>query len=124
MTDSISQLTEIIRTFCEERDWDQYHTPKDLAIGTITEAAELLEHFRFQSREQAMALLADPTSKTEIEEELADVFFFLLRFCQRFDIDLGAALVRKMAISAKKYPVELIKGKNLKYTQLATGERK
>lgn len=123
MNDSLAQLTTMIRAFCEERDWDQFHTPKDLAIGAITEAAELLEHFRFQTEEQAMALLADPVTKTAIEEELADVFFFLLRFSQRFDIDLGAALTRKMAISAQKYPVGLSKGNNLKYTQLsASGE--
>lgn len=123
MSDSLYQLTTMIRAFCEERDWDQFHTPKDLAIGAITEAAELLEHFRFQSEEQAMALLTEPTTKKAIEEELADIFFFLLRFSQRFDIDLGAALTRKMAISAEKYPVELSKGINLKYTQLPTSSK-
>jgi NTP pyrophosphatase (non-canonical NTP hydrolase) len=118
MTDSIAQLTHMIREFCEERDWDQFHTPKDLAIGAITEAAELLEHFRFQSDEQSIMLFADPSSKAAIEEEVADIFFFLLRFSQRFDIDPGAALIRKMAISARKYPVNLSKGRNLKYTDL------
>ncbi len=115
---SLQDLSDIVQTFCEARDWDQFHGPKDLAIGVITEASELLEHFRFQSDEQALALLNDPKSREEIEEELADVFFFLLRFSQRFDIDLNSALKRKVEKSARKYPVEKAKGKNAKYTKL------
>ena len=115
---SLQDLTDIVRNFCEARDWDQFHGPKDLAIGVITEAAELLEHFRFQSDTQALELLQDKKSRNEIEEELADVLFFLLRFSQRFDIDLTAALLRKMEKSEQKYPVEKAKGKNTKYTKL------
>ena len=115
---NIEQLTQRVRTFCEERDWDQYHGPKDLAIGVITEASELLEHFRFQSEEQALALLQDPKQREDIEDELADVLFFVLRFAQRFDVDLEKALVRKIAKSERKYPVEKAKGSNRKYTKL------
>lgn len=115
---TIDKLKSIVQTFCEVRDWDQYHGPKDLAIGVSTEAAELLEHFRFQSDEQALALLNDPHVKEEIEDELADVLFFLLRFSQRFDIDLTKALLRKIEKSERKYPVEKAKGKNTKYTKL------
>ncbi len=115
---SLQELSDIVRQFCEARDWDQFHTPKDLAIGVITEAAELLEHFRFQSHEQALALLSDPQKKEEIEDEIADVLFFLLRFSQRFDIELDRALQRKIEKSERKYPVEKAKGKNTKYTNL------
>jgi len=115
---SLQSLSDIVQAFCEARDWDQFHGPKDLAIGVITEASELLEHFRFQSNEQALSLLNDPESREEIEEELADVFFFLLRFSQRFNIDLSGALKRKVEKSARKYPVEKAKGKNAKYTNL------
>ena len=115
---SLQELSDIVRQFCEARDWDQFHTPKDLAIGVITEAAELLEHFRFQSDEQALALLSDPQKKEEIEDEIADVLFFLLRFSQRFDIELNRALQRKIEKSERKYPVEKAKGKNTKYTNL------
>ncbi|MEW6501606.1 MAG: nucleotide pyrophosphohydrolase [Thermodesulfobacteriota bacterium] len=115
---SLQDLSDVVRQFCEARDWDQFHSPKDLAIGVITEAAELLEHFRFQSDEQALALLDDSKIKEEIEDELADVFFFLLRFSQRFDIDLSMALQRKIEKSERKYPVEKAKGKNTKYTNL------
>jgi NTP pyrophosphatase (non-canonical NTP hydrolase) len=115
---SIPDLTDRVRSFCEARDWDQYHGPKDLAIGVITEASELLEHFRFQSDEQALDLLNDPQIREEIEDELADVLFFLLRFSQRFDVDLDKALLRKLEKSERKYPVEKAKGKNTKYTKL------
>ncbi|AAR34733.1 nucleotide pyrophosphohydrolase [Geobacter sulfurreducens] len=118
MEKTIRELTVRVREFCEARDWDQFHGPKDLAIGVITEASELLEHFRFQSDEQALALLNDPKIKEEIEDELADVLFFLLRFSQLFDVDLTKALLRKIEKSEKKYPVEKAKGKNTKYTKL------
>jgi NTP pyrophosphatase (non-canonical NTP hydrolase) len=108
----------LVKTFCEARDWDQFHGPKDLAIGVITEASELLEHFRFLSDEQALALLKDPQQKEDIEDELADVLFFLLRFSQRFDIDLAQALVKKIEKSEKKYPVDKAKGSNKKYSKL------
>ncbi|GAM11104.1 dCTP pyrophosphatase 1 [Geobacter sp. OR-1] len=115
---SLQDLMMRVKAFCEARDWDQFHGPKDLAIGVITEASELLEHFRFQSDEQALALLNDPHIREEIEDELADVLFFLLRFSQRFEVDLAAALHRKIAKSERKYPIEKAKGKNTKYTKL------
>ena len=115
---SLLDLSDIVRQFCEARDWDQYHGPKDLAIGVITEAAELLEHFRFQSDEQALELLQVKKTREEIEDELADVLFFLLRFSQRFNIDLTTALLRKIEKSDAKYPVEKAKGSNVKYSKL------
>lgn len=118
MKQTLEELVARVKDFCEARDWDQFHGPKDLAIGVITEASELLEHFRFQSDEQALALLDDPSIKEEIEDELADVLFFLLRFSQRFDVDLDKALLRKIEKSERKYPVEKAKGKNTKYTKL------
>ena len=114
----IQALIEKVRKFCEERDWDQFHPPKELAIGLITEAAELLEHFRFQSDEQIAAMFADPAKKEEIEDEIADCFFFLLRFAGRHQIDLVKACERKIAKSAAKYPVDKARGNNLKYDKL------
>lgn len=120
MTDSKSlwELQATVRRFCEERDWDQFHGPKDLAIGAATEAGELLALFRFLSDEDSLAQLSDSAKRTQIEEELADVLFFVLRFAQRFDIDLGAALAAKLAKNAERYPVDKARGKNLKYTDL------
>jgi NTP pyrophosphatase (non-canonical NTP hydrolase) len=115
---TLEVLRRRVQDFCEARDWDQFHGPKDLAIGVITEASELLEHFRFLSDEQAMELLNNQQQKEEIEDELADVLFFLIRFSQRFDIDLTQSLMRKIEKSEKKYPIEKSKGNNQKYTKL------
>ena len=119
---TIKELTELIQKFCEERDWDQFHNPKDLAIGISTEANELLDIFRFQSEEDMKNIFADAQRRMHVEEEIADVFFFVLRFAQMNQIDLESALKSKMIKNAKKYSVEKAKGKNLKYTQLNENE--
>lgn len=116
--DSIAALTDEVQAFCEARDWDQFHSPKDLAIGLATEAAELLANFRFLSPEQIADRLRDATGRQEIEHEVGDVLFFLLRFCQRCEIDPGAALRTKLAVNEAKYPVERARGSNLKYDRL------
>jgi NTP pyrophosphatase (non-canonical NTP hydrolase) len=115
---SIYDLKRRVQKFCEDRDWDQFHGPKDLAIGVITEAAELLEHFRFLSDDQARHLLSTPSKRKEIEEELVDILFFVLRFSQRFKIDLDQSLRKKLKKNAAKYPIKKARGKNLKYTEL------
>ena len=117
-TTSVNELKKLVQNFCEERDWDQFHTLKELSIGISTEAAELLDIFRFQSEEQIQALLDDPVKKENISDELSDVLFFVLRLSQRFDIDLTSSLKNKIEKNAKKYPVEKSIGKNTKYTDL------
>jgi NTP pyrophosphatase (non-canonical NTP hydrolase) len=116
--DALTTLQSAVRTFCEDRDWNQFHGPKDLAIGLITESSELLEHFRFKSEAECKALLAHPKKSKAIRHELADVFFFLLRFSQMYGIDLAEALREKMEQNAAKYPVEKSRGSNQKYTEL------
>lgn len=115
---TISDLKGRIRLFCEERDWDRYHNAKDLAIGIITEAAELLEHFRFKSNEESEALLNDPERRRAIAQELADILYFVLRLTQRYDIDLSDELAAKLELNAARYPVEKAKGSNKKYSEL------
>jgi NTP pyrophosphatase (non-canonical NTP hydrolase) len=114
----LNSASQAVRKFCEDRDWDQFHLAKDLAIGLVTESSELLEHFRFKSEAECAALFENEKAKEEIEDEAADVFFFLLRFAQRNQIDLFRALERKMRKSAMKYPVEKARGNNKKYDQL------
>ena len=97
---TVHELKERIRKFCEEREWDRYHNAKDLAIGIITEASELLEHFRFKQSE-----IID-TKKEQVCEELSDVIFFSLRLAQRYNIDITTELTKKIAKNAEKYPVE------------------
>ena len=79
---SIEELKKRVQTFCEDRDWDQFHNPKELSIGLITESAELLEHFRFKDDEQMKELFKDNKKREEIEHELADSLFFILRFAK------------------------------------------
>jgi NTP pyrophosphatase (non-canonical NTP hydrolase) len=115
---SLHDVKEKVRMFCDNREWDVFHGPKDVAIGMVTEAAELLGHFRFRGEEECSQLLSDPAKRSAIEEELADVLFFLLRFSQRFGMDLSCALDRKLAKNANRYPIDKARGRNLKYTEL------
>ncbi len=115
---NLDSLSLAVRRFCEERDWDQFHGPKDLAVGIVTEAAELLERFRFLSDEDCLRSLDNPESRERIENEVADVLFFVLRLSDRFNIDLGAAFERKMAKNAERYPVDKARGSNRKYSEL------
>ncbi len=115
---SIAALKSRVKAFCEARDWDQYHGGKDLAIGVITEAAELLEHFRFKSNDEVERLFADPKKKDEISEEMADVLYFILRMAQKYDLDLSDALSKKMEKNEERYPVNKSKGSNKKYTEI------
>ena len=113
----INDLIQIVQNFCEERDWDQFHNPKDLAIGISTEANELLDIFRFKSEEDIRQLFRDRDRREHIEEEIADVLFFVLRFAQMNQIDLPKALEKKIQKNAVKYSVESSKGNNKKYNE-------
>ncbi len=115
---TVNKLKDIVQKFCEERDWDQYHGPKDLSIGIVTESAELLDHFRFKTEDEARNYLKNPKKRSEVEHEVADTLFMLLRFAQMANIDLSKALNRKMSINNKKYPVHKSRGSNKKYTDL------
>ncbi|MFA9465604.1 MAG: nucleotide pyrophosphohydrolase [Velocimicrobium sp.] len=115
---NIQDLMKIVQNFCEERDWDQFHNPKDLAIGITTEANELLDLFRFKSEEDMKEIFSNAHKKERVEEELADTFFFILRFAQMNHIDLCKILEDKLEKNNLKYPVEKSKGKNLKYTEI------
>ena len=113
---TIEELKNKVKKFCEDRDWDQFHNPKELAIGISTEANELLELFRFKS-EDDMKRIMNSDKKTEVEEELADVLYFALRFAQMNNIDLSQAIGSKLDKNNKKYPIEKSKGSNKKYNE-------
>ena len=114
---SIQSCMDIVKEFCTARDWDQFHNAKDLAIGIATEAGELLDLFRFKSLSDISGIFGNPEKLTKVEEEIADVFFFVLRFAQMNEIDLGNALESKLMKNNEKYPAEQVKGKNLKYNE-------
>ena len=114
----IQEIKELIKEYCEERDWDQFHGAKDLAVALSIEASELLEHFRFKSKEEVEELFKNLKKKEEIEDEMADILYFLFRLAQKYDIDLSEAFDKKMEKSAKNYPIEKAKGSNKKYDEL------
>lgn len=103
---TLADLTAEIRAFCEARDWTDVHTPKALATGIATEAGELLHEFRFLDLAEQEQRLADPDGREAIEDELADVLFFALRFAEKNDIDIEVAVRRKLVKNARRYPVE------------------
>lgn len=114
----VSELKALVRRFVEERDWDQFHTPKDLAIGLSVEAAELLEHFRFRSNEEMEQRLLVEDRRTDIAHELADVLYFVLLMSANLGYDVTTILRDKLEVSARKYPVDKARGVNEKYTEL------
>jgi NTP pyrophosphatase (non-canonical NTP hydrolase) len=115
---TFSDLSELISNFCKERDWDQYHVAKDLAIGVSTEASELLALFRFKNNDEIEKFLSSPEGRKKVGQELADILFFLLRFAERYDFDVYDELVKKLELNSKRYPVEKAKGSNKKYDEL------
>lgn len=112
--DSLDQLRQRIQSFVAERDWAQFHSPKNLAMAMIVEAAEVVEHFQWQTEAESCALEAE--QKTAIGHELADTFVYLLRIADVCGIDLIAATHEKISLNAQKYPVAQCRGSNAKYT--------
>ena len=114
--DSLKTLSARLAQFAAERDWDQFHNPKNLAMALTGEVGELVEHFQWLTFEEAENLPA--VTREEVALEAADVFLFLLRLCDRLDIDLAAAAGRKLELNAKKYPVAKSRGRATKYDKL------
>ena len=115
-TSQTQDLVEALRSFAAERDWDQYHCPKNLAAALSVEAGEVLEHFQWLNEQESLSLSDE--ARDEIALELADVFLYLLRLADKLDIDLIKSAHRKLAINAQKYPVERSRGSSKKYTEL------
>jgi NTP pyrophosphatase (non-canonical NTP hydrolase) len=115
-SDSLDSLRDSLRQFAADRDWDQFHTPQNLAIALSVEAGELLEHFQWQSPEASEPLSADTVNAIRLE--MADVLLYLIRLADRLAVDLVASAVEKIAINAGKYPIALAKGSAKKYTEL------
>ena len=112
----LERLQAELAQFVAERDWDQFHNPKNLAMALAAECGELLEHFQWLTPEQAGNLPA--SVKEAVELEVADVFLFLLRLSDRLDMDLLAAATRKLELNRQKYPVDKAKGRATKYDRL------
>lgn len=113
--DRLETLRLRLAEFARERDWEQFHAPKNLAMALSVEVAELVEHFQWMTPEQSHAL--DSKKRAAVEEELADVLLYLVRLADQLNVDLWAAADRKIQINKNKYPVERVRGKSLKYTE-------
>lgn len=112
--DALEILKQKLRTFAAARDWEQFHSPKNLAMALIAEAGELVEHFQWLSERESEALPRDKLE--EIELELADVLIYLVRLADKLNIDLIDAAQRKLLINDKRYPVDLVHGSPRKYS--------
>ncbi len=108
MPDSLDQLNARLLAFARERNWEQFHSPKNLAMALAGEAGELLEHFQWLTEQQSAELSAE--KKRQVAHELADILNYLVRLAERLDIDLLAAADEKIAINAARYPAEKVRG--------------
>lgn len=115
---TLDSLRQAVLAFVRERDWLQFHSPKNLSMGIAAEAAELMEHFLWATPEQSHQVLDEPARRQAVREELADVLMFVLEFANVAGIDLSAAVRDKLASNAVKYPVEKSRGSARKYTEL------
>ena len=105
---SITDVAAALSAFAKARDWDQFHTPKNLAAAMSVEAAEVLEHFQWLTDEESQSLTVE--KKEEVAMELADVFLYLVRLSDRLGVDLLRSAERKMAINARNYPADFTRG--------------
>jgi NTP pyrophosphatase (non-canonical NTP hydrolase) len=116
---SIAHLQELaaeLRAFAAERDWEQFHSPRNLAAALAVEASEVLEHFQWLTDEQSLSIPQE--TRDQVALELADVLLYLVRLADRLGIDLMDAAHRKLELNAQKYPVERARGSSKKYTDL------
>ena len=115
---NIEKIADELRRFASDRDWDQFHTPKNLATSISVESAELLELFQWTRGQESWNEINEEKLKEKIENEIADIFLYLVRFSDLANIDLEKSALRKIALNAKKYPIEKSKGSDRKYTEL------
>lgn len=121
MKDTETDLQEIkdrVLDFARERDWEQFHSPKNLSMAIAAEAAELMEHFLWQSPEASHSDMNGETLRIKVEEELADIFIFAIEFANITEMDISSIIEAKMKQNAEKYPAEKARGRSDKYTEL------
>ena len=111
------KLAQSLRTFASERDWDQFHTPKNLASAIAVESSELLEIFQWSRGQSGWSDLHGPEIRSRTEEELADILLYLIRFADKAGIDLQHSAETKLALNEQKYPVTKFKGSDRKYDE-------
>ena len=116
---SLQQIKTRLREFATERDWDQFHSPKNLAMALIVEAAELVEHFQWLTEEQSQTL--PPNKLAEVEQEIADIQIYLIRLADKLGVDMEKAVNAKIELNEKKYPADKVRGSAVKYNDCDDG---
>ena len=111
----MKELTERLREFAKERDWEQFHSPKNLAMALSVEVAEIMEHFQWLTQAQSKSL--EPEKLEKVKEEIADVMIFLTNLADKLGIDPVEAAKEKLEKNKANYPAEKVRGKALKYTE-------
>ena len=112
----LDNLKKCLRVFAEERDWDQFHSPKNLAMALVVETSELLEHFQWLTQEQSFGL--PPEKLQKVGEEIGDILIYLTRLADKLGVDPLEAASRKLEVNREKYPADKAKGSAKKYTEL------
>ena len=115
MSDRVEELSQRLAEFARARDWEQFHSPKNLSMALIAEAAELVEHFQWLTEEQSANL--SPEKLAEVELELADIQIYLIELADLLRLDLMKAVDKKIAINAQKYPADKVRGSAKKYNE-------
>jgi dCTP diphosphatase len=113
----IDEIRQKLAAFAEQRNWDQFHTPKNLSMALAAEAAELLEIFQWLTDEQSKEIVNDKKEMALIREEIADVMIYLVRLADKLSVDIEKAVADKIKVNEKKYPVKLAKGNATKYNK-------
>lgn len=116
MPEDVNSLINSLRRFSKDRDWDQFHSPKNLACALSVEVSEVLEHFQWLPEDQSRSI--PPALREKVSEELADVFLYLLQLSDSLGIDLVESAQRKLVVNESKYPIDKAKGNSTKYTEL------
>jgi NTP pyrophosphatase (non-canonical NTP hydrolase) len=116
MADTLQRLAGQLRDFAAARDWEQFHSPKNLASALIVEAAELLEHFQWTTEEESRAI--SPEKREEVAGEMADVLLYLVQLASALNVDLGEAALKKIQKNAERYPEHLARGTSRKHNEL------
>jgi len=116
-TTTFAQLKEEFEKFVTERDWAKYHHPKEVAISLVLEAAELLEIFQWEEKQEIPKIKSDNRTMQRIKEEISDIILYCISIANRLDIDISTAIREKLELNKKKYPADVVKGKSTKYTE-------
>jgi NTP pyrophosphatase (non-canonical NTP hydrolase) len=114
---NLEEIRQRLRSFAGERNWDQFHTPKNLSMALAAEAAELLEIFQWLTDEESRAIVKDEKEMTFVREEIADVFIYLVRLADKLDVDIESAVAEKIELNEKKYPPDISRDSARKYNR-------